>query len=30
MGGAIGDALGAPVKFMKLKDIKQKYEDKGI
>ena len=30
IGGAIGDALGWPVEFMTLKDIKSKYGDNGI
>lgn len=30
LGGAIGDALGAPVEFMKLQEIYKKYGPKGI
>ena len=30
LGGAIGDALGYPVEFMKLKEIKEKFGHKGI
>jgi len=30
LGGAIGDALGAPVEFMSLEQIKAKYGPKGI
>lgn len=30
LGGAIGDSLGYSVEFMKLKEIKNKYGDKGI
>lgn len=30
LGGAVGDALGAPVEFMKLDQIKQRYGDGGI
>lgn len=30
LGGAIGDALGYTVEFMKLREIKNKYGDKGI
>jgi len=30
LGGAIGDALGAPVEFMRLKEIKDKFGPKGI
>lgn len=30
IGGAIGDALGWPVKFMSLEDIKSKYGNRGI
>lgn len=30
LGGAIGDALGAPVEFMSLDEIKQKYGKNGI
>ena len=30
LGLAIGDALGAPVEFLSLKDIKQRYGPNGI
>ena len=30
LGGAIGDALGAPVEFMKLSHIRQQYGEMGI
>lgn len=30
LGGAIGDALGWPVEFMRLNEIKQKYGEAGI
>jgi ADP-ribosylglycohydrolase/protein-tyrosine phosphatase len=30
LGGAIGDSLGAPVEFMKLKEIREQYGPKGI
>jgi len=30
IGGAIGDALGAPIEFMDLESIKSTYGEKGI
>jgi len=30
VGGAVGDALGYPIEFMRIKDIKKKYGDGGI
>lgn len=30
VGGAIGDALGAPIEFATIEDIKKKYGDKGV
>ena len=30
LGGAVGDALGAPVEFMKLAEIRQKFGQEGI
>lgn len=30
LGGAVGDALGAPVEFLKLRDIKRRYGESGI
>ncbi len=30
LGGAIGDALGAPIEFMDIKQIKSRYGDKGV
>ena len=30
IGGAVGDALGAPVEFMRLDEIRQRYGDAGI
>ena len=30
LGGAVGDALGAPVEFMTLAEIKKKYSSSGI
>ena len=29
-GGAVGDALGYPIEFTRLKQIKEQYGDKGI
>jgi ADP-ribosylglycohydrolase len=30
LGGAVGDALGAPVEFMSLLDIRRQFGPKGI
>ena len=30
IGGAVGDALGWPVEFLKLDEIKKRFGDKGI
>lgn len=30
LGGTIGDALGYPIEFMRLKEIKEKYGDNGL
>lgn len=30
LGGAVGDALGWPVEFLKLNEIRKKYGDEGI
>ncbi len=30
IGGAVGDALGWPIEFLKLDEIKKRFGDKGI